>query len=191
MPRRNITITVITLFCIVTIAFTFMYGPAKRIFIEPSKIVSVRSALELDTIWRSTGVHGRIAVIFVRHLNPQLSGAGFPETDYLDNAMRQGIVRTTYVIIPDSAWPEVVTEYLSNPSLIVPLKTTDTGFMLLHEGGRIHVRPLSKYVPSSGKEQALIVIEQGIWTRLESKKIDDYLRSGLQAADLVVSVETK
>lgn len=188
MPRRNFTITAIVLFCISSIIFTFSYGPAKRIFVIPNKTVSAQSSREIDTIWHSSDVHGRIAVIFARHLNQQFSGNAFPETDYIDTAMRQGIVRTTYLIVPDKVWSEVVSEYILQRSLIVPLKPTDSGFIILHEGGRIHVMPLSKYVPELGKEKALIVIERGVWSQQENFRIDNYFRSGSLTADLVVTI---
>lgn len=189
MSHRKITAIAIILFCIASIIFTFAYGRAKRIFVDQKKSVTIYSAQELNTLWHETGVHGRIAVIFARHLTPQSPDSGFPEMDYLDNAMRQGRVRTTYVVVPDRFWPEVVNEQLYSPKLIVPLKTTDTGFLLLHEGGRIHVMPLSKYIPASGKEMALIVIEQNIWSQQESDKIAAYLNLELQPADLIVTIE--
>lgn len=188
MPFRSATIAAIMLFFFSILIGAFAYGPAKRTFVIPSKTVTVRSASELNDLWHSSGVHGRIAVIFTRHLNHQFSGMTFPETDYVDKAMRHGIVRKAYFVVPDSAWKNVVIEYRGRLEYIVEPIVTDTGFMILHEGGRIHVMPLSKYIPELGQEKALVVIEPSVWTQQEQARIDGFIRSGQLASDLIVIV---
>jgi hypothetical protein len=178
----------IILFCIGTIIFTLAYGPSKRRFILPDKLVTVQSARELDSIWQSSGVHGRIAVIFTRHLNNQFSGGSFPEIDYLDTAMRQGIVRRAYFIVPDRIWFVGATKNNLERASIVPLKPNDSGFTLLHEGGRIQIMPLSKYIPEQESEKVLVVIEPDVWSQQELFKINNYFRSGQLTSDLVVRI---
>lgn len=191
MPRRNLTIAAIILFFFGTIIFTFMYGPAKRTFVTPDKTVSVKSAQELDNLWHSSGVHGRIAVIFARHLHQHGTGNGFPELDYVDRAMRHGIVRMAYYIVPDRTWPEVVAENMLPGKVEAQLRTTDTGFMLLHECGRIHVMPISKYIPEQDREKALVVIEHGAWSLQERFKIDNYIKSKLLTTDVLIHVQAR
>lgn len=174
-----------------SIVFTFTYGPSKRTYVTPNRTVSAQSASAVDALWHSSGVHGRIAIIFARHLNQQFSGKGFPEMDYIDRAMRHGLVRSVYYIVPDSAWSEVATENISNPQLLAPIKTTDNGFMLLHEGGRIHVMPLSKYIPEQEKEKALVVIERRVWSRQEHFRINNHLKSGLLTTDFLIFIADK
>ncbi|MDO8282431.1 MAG: hypothetical protein Q7U10_07395 [Thermodesulfovibrionia bacterium] len=183
------SITAIMLFFFCVLVWTFTYGPAKRSFIIPDKTVAVKSAEDIDSIWHSSGVHGRVAVLFTRHLNRQFSGIAIPETDYLDRAMRHGIVRTAYHIVPDIFWSEVVLEIMARQELIVPLIATDTGYIFLHEGGRVHVMPLSKYIP--GQEKALVVIEPGVWTQKEDSRIDGFIKSGQLSTDLVLIINGK
>ncbi len=187
MPYRTVVTALVILFLVAVIAGTFSYGPSKRKFVEPRQSVTVPSAQALTQLWESTGVHGRIVVIFARHLNQEFSGGSFPEMDYLDKAMRRGLVRKAYYIVPDRAWPQVVTENIARRELIVPLKTTDAGFTLLHIGGRINVMPLSKYIPE-GIETVLTVLEPEAWSPQEQFRIDTLFSSGLMTADLQVTI---
>lgn len=187
MPRRRLCITAIILFFFGVIAGTFTYGPARRVFVSPDRTVAVQSARKLEETWHASAVHGRIAVIFAGHLNQQASGSSFPETDFLDASMRQGIVRRAYYVVPDRVWSQVVAESIFGRELIVLPKTTDSGFTLLHVGGRIHVMPLSKYIPE-GDEKVLAVIDPTVWSPQEHLRISNLFSSGLMASDLVVSI---
>ncbi len=188
MPYRSVSIILIILFSFGVIVLTVIYGPAKRSFVSPERTVTVRSADELDRLWHSSGVHGRVAVIFARHLNQQFSGLAFPEMDYLDQGMRHGIIRRAYYIVPDRFWPEVVLEYRALLTYIIEPKATDTGFMILHEGERIHAMPLSKYIPEQDQEKALVVIEPAVWTPQEQTRIDGFIKSGQLVSDLIVTI---
>lgn len=188
MPLRRVSITAIILFCSGVLLWIFTYGPAKRIFVVPDRTVTLRSAGEIDDLWRSSGIHGRIAVIFTRHLNHQLSGIAFPEMDYLDRALRQGMVRKVYYVVPDRFWAAVVLEHRERMEYIIEPRTTDTGFMILHEGGRIHAMPLSKYIPELENEKALVVIETAPWSQEEQTRIEGFLRSGQLRTDLTVII---
>ena len=188
MPFRRVSITAITLLFFGTLIWTFTYGPSKRRYIIPDRTVTVHTAAELDALWHSAGAHGRIAVLFARYLPKKSDGFFFPEIDYLDIAMNHGIVRTAYYVVPDRAWVEAVADNLANPSLIVQPKITDTGYMLLHEGGRIHVVPLSKFIPEQEQEKALVVIDPALWTEQEQSRINGFIRSGQLTTDLVVVI---
>lgn len=189
MPFRRVSIPAIMLFFCLVLAGTVSFGPARRTFVTPDKSFTVASAGELDRLWHASGVHGRIAVLFTRHVNHQFSGLSFPEMDYLDNGMRHGIVRKAYYIVPDLVWKHVEFEYRERVEYIVEPHATDTGFMILHEGGRIHVMPLSKYIPELDNEKALVVIEPAVWTEQERSRIDGFIRSGQLHADLIAIVD--
>ncbi len=188
MPFRNKTIPAIALFSLAVFIWTFAYGPARREFISQDKTVTVHSARDIEELWRSSGVHGRVAVVFARHLSRPFPANTFPEMDYLDAAMNHGIVREAYYIVPDRMWTQVIAESIENPSIIVQPKLTDTGYILLHEDGRIYVIPLSKYIPDLGQEKALVVIEPAIWSSEEQSRIDGFVKSGQLTSDLTVIV---
>ncbi|TAN38696.1 MAG: hypothetical protein EPN25_13310 [Nitrospirae bacterium] len=157
----------------------------------PAKTVTLHSAQEVNDLWHSSGVHGRRAVIFTRHLNkifsPVLINA-FPEINYLETAMRHGIVRTAHYIVPDRIWLEVYEEILANTVLVIPPKKTAVGFLLLHERGDIHVVPFSEYIPDHEREKALVVIEPAAWTPQEQSRINGFIRSGQLTSDLTVII---
>ena len=189
MPYRHVTTTAIILFCISAIAFTFIYGPAKRRFVYPEKTLTVHTSREIDDLWHSSGIHGRIAIIFTSHPGHHLSGNVSSEADHLDTALRQGLVRRAYFIIPDRFWPEVVSNDVLRSASIVPAKPTDIGYKLLHEGGRILVMPLSKYIPQQEMEKAVVVIEPAVLTPNENLRINNYFKSGQLTADLLIRIE--
>lgn len=189
MPYKKVCIRAIILLSFCVIVWTFAYGPAKRKFVLPDKVVTLRSAYELDSLWHTSGVHGRVAVLFARHMSQPFSLKTFPEMDYLDSAMNHGIVRTAYYIVPDRMWTEVIANNVENPSLIVQPKIIDPGYyILLHEGGRIHVIRFSKFIPEQEGEKSLVVIEPAIWDSEEQGRIEGFIKSGQISSDLTVIV---
>lgn len=188
MPCRRVSIALIMTLFFGTLVWVFTYGPANRTFVVPHKAVEVRSTRELDGLWRKSGVHGRIAVIFGVHLNGVFQHSQIPGNDYLDGAMRHGIVRTAYFIVPDADYSHFVSEIMADRALLSPPMKTDTGDLLLHEAGRVYIIPFSKYVPDPGAEKVLVVIEPAVWAQQEQLRIDGLIKSGQLASDLTVFV---
>jgi len=188
MPFRSLNITAIILFFFGVLVWTFTYGPAKRTFVVPDKTITVQAVSEIDGLWHSSGLHGRIAVIFAHHLNLLSLGSSFPDGSYLDNAMYHGIVRTAYYIVPDRFWSEIVSLNMMAGELIIPLKPADTGFIMLHEAGRIHIMPLSKYIPEQDQEKALVVLEPRVLSQKELSRIDGFIKTGQLATDFIAVV---
>lgn len=186
MPYRSVSIVAVTLFFVIILVGTVAYGPFRRTFVVPDRTVTLRTAAEVDELWHSSGLHGRTAVIFSRHLNQQFSGVAFPEMDYMDNARRHGIVRKVYYVVPDSFWQAVVSENMLRREFIMEPIPTDTGFMILHEGIRIHTMPLSKYIPE--QEKAIVVFEKRVWSQQEQSRIEGFLSSGQLIADLTILI---
>jgi len=167
---------------------TFLYGPSQRIFVVPEKTADVRSARELEDLWHTSGVHGRVAVLFARHLVSPLAFNTFPEIDYLDRAMNQGIIRKAYCVIPDRLWNEVITRNMESPSLTVKPRFTDDGYTVLRDGGRIQFIRLSGYIPDQSLDKALVVIESALWSPQERARIEGFLRTGQLSSDFVIVV---
>jgi hypothetical protein len=175
-------ISAIILFFSGVLVWAFTYGPAKRTFVNPGKTITVKTVGEIEKLWQSSGVHGRTAVIFARYPKQDLSGSDFPAREYLETAMRHGIVRRAYFIVPDKFWSDLVSEMLGRK-----FKTTDNGFIVADDGGRILFMPLSKYVPE-GDEKALVALEPAAWSPQEHLRINTLLSSGLMASDLLVTI---
>jgi len=190
MDHRSVYNFIIMIFFVCTILFTFIYGPSNRIFVVPAQQLTVNTARELEQLWRSTAIHGRIAVIFARDVKQNSRDNGFPEIDFLDAPLRQGIVRRVYYVVPDRDWSQTVEENMFGRERIVPLKTTDSGFIVLHDGGRIHYVPLSKYIPE-GNEKAVIVIDPAAWAPHETLRIKTLLNSSLLPTDLLISINVR
>jgi hypothetical protein len=186
MRYRKQTHVVIFILFIVVLTATFTYGPYRRTYVVPSRTVSLDTASKIDELWHSSGLHGRTAVLFVRHLNAQFSGLAFPEMDYLGSAIRHAITRKVFYVVPDRYWNEVVSENRYRREFIMEPIATDTGFMIINEGVRIHAMPLSKYIPDP--ETAIVVLEKDVWSQQEFTRIEGFIRSGQLATDLAVLV---
>jgi hypothetical protein len=111
----------------------------------------------------------------------------FGEITYIERAMRQGIVRTIYCVVPDDRWAEVVAENRYR-NWIEPLKPTETGLVILREEGRVYLLPLSRFWPPSG-EQALLVLESTAWNKKDLAHIAHLIRSGTLSTDLLAVVD--
>lgn len=186
MTHRIVTHIIILILFGSALCAAFLYGPYQRKYLSTQKTVPVTTGAEMDKLWRMNSVHGRVAVLFTRHLKPQQDGR-FPEVDYLDTALQEGIVRRVYVIVPDSAWVASMVEILQDQSVIIAPKKTDSDNILLHRGGRIHIMPLSQYIPES--ETSLVVYEPSFWSEQERQKIEGLLTTRQLDADLVALVK--
>lgn len=186
MPNRNVTIPAIVLIFFGVLVWTFTYGPVRMIYASPEETVTVHSIDEIGELWKSSGVHGRIAVIFAHHLNLLSLGSSYADGSYLDTAMRHGIVRKAYYIVPDRFWDRTAAIMSMRDAFMAPTQVTDQGFFLLHEGGRIYVNPLSK--PPRFREKALVVIDRTSLSSEDLSKIDHLFRIGLLSTDLMAVV---
>lgn len=185
MTNRAITHAIILTLFVIALIVAFAYGPRQIKHLSIRQSVSVATAGELDQLWHANGVHGRIAVLFTRHMKPQ-QDSRFPEIDYLDKALQEGIVRKAYIIIPDSVWVTSMVEILQDESVIIVPMKTDSGAILLHRGGRIHILPLSQYIPNA--EMSLVVYEPTFWSEQERFRIEGMLATQQLDADLVALV---
>lgn len=185
MRNRTVTTACILLFTAGALLISFVYGPLRRSFASPARALQVSSSADIYNLWQSSGVRGRIAVLFTRHLNVELPGKGFPEVKYIEHAMRHGIVRTVYYVVPDTAWTEVVTENLQR-EMLSPPKPTESGFVMFFEEGRVNVLPLSRFWPMG--EESLIVLEAGVWSRDDLAHITRLIRSRGLTTDLLAII---
>jgi hypothetical protein len=184
MPYRKTTMACIFVFTCVTLFFSYTYGPLCRTYATPPRVVTVENDTGIYQLWKSAGLKGRIVVLLSSKLNAQI-GMNI-SNEYMELAMRHGIVRTVYQIVPDSAWPKVFAEDLER-QMPTPPKASDTDVALLLEAGRINVMPLSRFWPSA--EKAIIVIEPDTWSPDEQSYILRLIQSGKLATDFIVIVK--
>lgn len=179
MPNRMIIYSAVLALVGFTLYLAFFYGPHKRSFIPKAQVNQITSATELGAVWEASGAKGRVAVLFTRHLNSENSLQDTEGVKYAELAMRHGIVRTIYHIVPDSAWPVVSANLAPSKSA----RTAPEGYVLIFPEGRVHVLPLSKY--KALKEPALVVVEPGVWSKAEMDAVTNLIRSGALKTDLL------
>lgn len=179
MPCRATTTACILAFVCGVLLFSCLYGPLRRTFVSPARVVPVDSAATLYKLYASNGVRGRIAILFTRHLIAAEYPYASPEIKYIEDAMHHGIVRELYHVVPDRLWAGVAWN-LSQVTIYWP---TPYGFVGAFEDGRVNVLPLSRLMPM--KEKALVLLDAETWTREELHRIAAFIETGNISTDLL------
>ncbi len=158
MRRLNAVTWCILTFTLGVLLLTLFYGPYRRVFVSPGAVHQVDSVSDINNLWQSNGVRGRVLVIFARHINPEHHGTYFAEYAFTTLSLRQGAVRTVYHIVPDRYWPEISFE---KSTLRPDIRTTTSGFVHAFEAGRVYFLPLSRF--ESIDERALVILDAQSW----------------------------
>jgi hypothetical protein len=182
MPARPVTTAAILLLTAAVIASSFLYGPARRKFLPETLLAPVASTADLDALYQTAGVRGRVLIFFSRDLIVPEELPLFPETRYIHHAMNRGIIRKIIHIVPDRSWPEV-SQYLLSAS---NYWKADRGLAGRFENGRVDVMPLSEV--REVREKALIVVDVAAWTRQELTGIAGLIRAGNIRSDLLAVI---
>ncbi len=160
--------------------FAAWYGPSRRVFVAPPRVVAASTGAEILGAWRAAGVAGRVAVVFSRRLNGEQGGpGGSPELAYVEVGLERGPLRAVRHYVPDAAWSEVERNLTRMPGA----RPIDGGFALPFGGGRVEVRPLSRL--GALGETALVVVSPADWNAADRARIADALRAGLVSADVL------
>lgn len=182
MKRRTLTLSSILLFAVSVIVFLATYPPQQRTFISPRQTMRINNTDQLVDIWSFKGAKGRSVLLFTRNLNGKAEPAPTLENSYIDRALRRGIIRSACMVVSDSEFSAMYIS-LFNKQLPSPIMTTQTGFALLYEAGRVDVIPLSKFIPP--EEEPLIVFEPAAFTQGELQHINRMFNTGQLSSDLL------
>jgi hypothetical protein len=158
------------------------YGTSRRVLVSPARVVEASAPEDIARAWDSAGVRGRVAVQFARRLNAVAPGADPAQSTYLEEALRRGVVRRVFHVVPDGAWAEVS----ANISRMHGQRQTALGFALFFDAGRVDVLPLSRFARVD--EPALVVVEPAVWTHDELADIVQHVRGGDVRADLLAVI---
>ena len=182
MPvKQSAVLAGIMLFFFSVIAFSYLYGPARRSFASPPQIYSAESTGQITLILESSAVKGRIALCFTRYLNA-LETKESRDIKATETAMNHGIFRKVYHFPPDSAWSEIRGTLVNRDDM----RPTPEGFVGIFDDGRVYIQPLSRL--SRLTEQAVIIIEPKVWSDSELTQIAEKLITGSISSDLVVII---
>lgn len=182
MRYRPITISSILLFLCGIVYLTCFYGPQKRSYVSASRIESVAMTADIGNLWKTAGVHGRVAVLFTRHLNAEVSPLDTVNSKFADLAMQHGIVRTIYHVLPDDVWQAVS----GNLAQRLNVRAASSGFVMIKPEGRVYIQPLSQYKPTD--EKKLVVVEPGVWSGTDRARIAELINSGSVRTDLITVI---
>lgn len=186
MNQRFLTLAGALLFTVLVILFLLIYPPRQRSIISPRQIMQIKNTGQLVDIWNKKGAKGRTTLLFMRDLNGETAQELTVVNNYVDQALRLGIIRKGCLVTPDSHFKQFY-QTLFSRALPSPILVTDEGFAMLYEAGRLDVIPLSKFVPP--KEEPLLVFEPASFTPLEWQNINRMLNTGQLSSDFIAIIE--
>lgn len=179
MSPRTRALSVVLMLAAGIAGLGLWWGPSRRTYASPPRAVRAAHGAEVLQAWRAAGVSGRAAVIFGRRLNGPPDPQGGAALGYVEEALARGPLRVVHHYVPDAAWPEVSATLTARR---VP-RPVEGGFAIPQGGGRIHVRPLSRFRPH--QEPSLVVVAPGDWTPEEAARVASLLGRGLVSADVL------
>jgi hypothetical protein len=179
MPRRPVTTACILALAAGAFLVAFFHGPSRRVYVSPPRAVAIRHPMDAYGLWQASGIKGRIALVFARHLIPAEAVETTADVEAIERAMHHGMIREVFHVVPDDHWPDVAFG-LSLVSIYWP---TAEGAVGAFEDGRVNVLPLSRLwiVP----ERALVLVDTRVWSPEEKERIARRIRSGAIETDLI------
>lgn len=163
-----------------TLVGVSLYGPAQRRSLQgEERVARVDAPQQALDVWRESGVKGRILFHFARRNNAKDDVPGITAENYIYRAMRENVIRSLYHVIPDGSWPEVAATLAKRPQAT----REEGGYRLVIEGMPVHVLRLRDVTPPG--ESVLVNIEAEWWGPQDFAAINDLMRRGVFASDLV------
>lgn len=170
---------ILVTFAVTLVALSF-YGPSRRHYLQGERrVMQVTAPQQALEVWRESGAKGRILFHFARRNNAKADVPGITGENYIYRAMHENMIRSLYHVIPEASWPEVAATLAGRPQATRERE----GYRLVIEGMPVHVLRLRDIVRP--EEKVLVNIEGEWWGKQEIAAIDDLLRRGVLAADLV------
>ena len=179
--KQIVFLASIIVFFFSVVAFSSFYGPSRRTFASPPKVLSADTSDQITKAWESSGVKGRVAICFTRYLNA-LESKESKEPLITELALDHGIVRKVFHVVPENAWPEVQKALSKRDDM----RQTPECFIGIFNNGRVYISPLSKLPPID--EKALLIVEPKVWSQEELTQIGDKLKTGRLSSDLLIVI---
>jgi hypothetical protein len=157
-------------------------GPRHRRYAGPPGVRTAPSHLAAFREWEREGVKGRVLCLFDRRAFLSDKGEVPTEENYLDLAVRRGIVRRIYHFVPSAAWPEVEAKLRADDRF----RFEGGGFVHFMEEGRLFVTTIEN-VPQF-EERALVLVNPASWSGQELVHVGHILRDHGIDSDLAIVV---
>jgi len=156
------------------------YGPHQRRYAAPPVVRDVARYVDIYHLWEQERVKGRILYLFDRRAFRSDRGTEATDDNYLDLAVKKGIVRHVFHIVPVSAWAEVQKNLRGDARFSL----TDGVFVLPMEEGRLYVTTIDRI--KAQPEKVLVVVNREVWSAGELAQISRLMGQGGLKRDLVV-----
>lgn len=180
VPAQMTKMTAILLFALITLLLCAFYGSQQRRYASPPVVRNVVRYVDIFHLWEQERVKGRILYLFDRRAFRSDKGTEATDDNYLDLALKKGIVRKVFHIVPASAWGEVQ-EHLRKDARFTH---TNGIYVLPMEEGRLYVTTIGRITAMS--EPVLIVVNSEVWLGEELERISRLQEQGVLKSDLAV-----
>jgi len=154
-------------------------GRASRDALPGTTLVRCEGPEEVLRAWRSAPVRGRTLLHVARHAAMHTDPDAAPANAYVYRAVRDGVARRVFHVVPEAAWPVVA----ENLRAVVAAWPDGRTFRVVVEGTPIVVLRLSD-LPALD-EPVLVDLDAGAYSAAELGALAERLSRRAPAADLV------
>lgn len=174
---------IIGFFLMLTIVLS-VHGESQRVLATRPCAVSLDRPGDAYLAWKDRRLHGRTLYLFDRHINADILPPSINvvpnDENYITAAIKAGIVRRIFHVIPDISWSEVERNMESFPAA----RHFDGMHRLTgHEGVPIVIMRLRDIRKIT--EPILISINGEYWTDSEQNFIISLIETGLLKSDMI------
>jgi len=173
------TIAIVLCFLGVLLLCIF-YGQHQRRYASPPVKRNVANYVDIYRLWEQEQIKGRILYLFDRRAFRSDKGTVPTNDNYLDLAVKKGIARHVFHIVPAAAWAEVQKNLRGDARF----SFTDGVFVLPMEEGRLYVTTIERITATP--EKVLVVVNREVWSAGELAQISRLMDEGIIKSDLAV-----
>jgi hypothetical protein len=179
-PALVLKTAAILLFTLGVLLLCTFYGPHQRRYAAPPVEREVANYVDIYHLWEVARVKGRILYLFDRRAFRSDKGTEATDDNYLDLAVKKGVVRHVFHIVPASAWPEVQKNLRKDPRFSL----TRGVYVLPMEEGRLYVTTIDRI--TAPPEKVMVVVNREVWSADELTQIKRLMGQGGLKSDLAV-----
>jgi hypothetical protein len=179
-PAMMLKTSAILFFALGVLLLCTFYGPHQRRYAAPPVERDVAKYVDIYHLWEQERVKGRILYLFDRRAFRSDKGTEATDDNYLDLAVKKGMVRHVFHIVPASAWPEVQKNLRKDSRFSL----TNGVFVLPMEEGRLYVTTIDRI--TAPQEKVLVSVNREVWSADELTQIKRLLDQGRLKSDLAV-----
>ena len=179
-PKKGVISLFIFVFFLSVILFLSSYSAYNRVYAKSPQVEIVPEPYYAHEVWKTSGVKGRILVLFDRHIGAEPLDTLLSNDNYVYLSTKKNMVRRVYHIIPDDSWEEVKKTLTKYPLVSYSKGVFRTFF---DDGSFVFIMRLRDITPV--KEKVLLNINGNYWDENSIQKIINMINNKILNSDII------